>query len=91
MEKVTDSYGASMFSDVNHDCVFSVAFDLTQEYSIYYLNYDSYLHHVFQNGSTAWYISHEPDSKLVEQVLRENGIETDSDTVVTVDKLDLIP
>ena len=91
MEKVTEEYSVDMYKEVETECVFNLAFSIYEEYSIYHLNYNTYLHHLFRNGSTAWYVSHKPDSKLVEQFLIQSGIETDSDTVVTVDRLDLTP
>jgi len=91
MEKLTDSYGASIFKDVNHDCVFNIVFDLVDEYSIYHLNYDTYLHHVFRNGSTGWYISHEPDTETVRYFILENDMELSryNNPIVTVDRLNI--
>ena len=89
MEKVTDEYAVDMYKDVETECVFNLAFSIYEEYSIYHLNYNTYLHHLFRNGSTEFYISHKPDSDLIEQFFEQADIDTDSDTVVTVNRLDL--
>ena len=90
MQKVTDEYGAAMYSDVDHECLFNLVLSLNEEYTIYHLNFETYLQYLYYDSSTFWYISHQPSRYTVEEFFEEVGVDiSDCEPIVTVNKLNL--
>ena len=91
MEKVTDEYGSAMYSDVDHDCVFNLVLSLNEEYTIYHLNFETYLHYLYYDSSTFWYISHQPSKNTVKEFFKQVDVDMSKfdETLITVNKLNL--
>jgi len=89
MYEISDMAGAQMFLDSENECVFSVQYDIGDEYSIYQINQDTYVHHVLYSGCTKWCITvnSEPDRQTVEDFLFRAGIreEIENCSVNTID------